>query len=157
MNAVDIAILVVLAALLAKGVWLGLIHELCSLVGLGGGTFLAVRYHTPLAHALGAWVKLSPQWLGGICAVLLFVVTLAVCVLFGMVLSRMLKLVFLGGFNRVLGGLFGLVQGVLLLALILHVLATTDWLREPCRQSRLAPPFVTLGEKILSGGVQLLP
>jgi membrane protein required for colicin V production len=157
MNAVDIAILVVLTALLAKGVWLGLIHELCALIGLGAGTFLAVRYHAPLAHALGAWAKLSPEGLGAICALLLFVVTLVVCVLLGMVLSRFVKLVFLGGFDRVLGGLFGLVQGVLLLALLLHGLTATNWLREPCRQSRLAPPFITLGGKILAGGTQLLP
>jgi len=35
---------------------------------------------------------------------LLFLVTLLFFALLGLVLSRVLKLVFLGGFNRVLGG-----------------------------------------------------
>lgn len=156
MNAVDIAILVVLAVLLAKGVWLGLIHELCALIGLGGGTFLAVRYHEPLAQALGHWVKWSPELLGVACAVLLFLVTLIVCVLLGIILSRVLKLIFLGGFNRILGGLFGLIQGLLLLALALYAFSLTDWFKETRQGSRLAPPFVTLGEKIMTGGRQLL-
>jgi membrane protein required for colicin V production len=157
LNAVDIAILVVLAVLLAKGLWLGLIHELCALIGLGGGTFLAVRYHQALAHALGHWIKLSPEVLGITCSVLLFLVTLSVCGLLGIMLSRALKLIFLGGFNRILGGLFGLVQGLLLLALALYGLSLTDWLKAPRQDSRLAPPFVTLGEQIMTGGRQLLP
>lgn len=157
MNAVDIAILVVLAVLLAKGIWLGLIHELCALIGLGGGTFLAVRYHESLAHSLGHWVKLSPESLGVACAILLFLVSLSGCVLLGVILSRVLKLIFLGGFNRVLGGLFGLVQGMLLLALALYGLSLTDWLKETRQGSRLAPPFVALGEQSLTGGRQLLP
>lgn len=155
MNAVDIAILVVLAAFLLKGVWLGLVHEICFLVGLGGGTFLAVRYHAPLALAFGRWVRLSPEVLGIVCAVLLFLTTLLVCGLLGVMLSRALKLVFLGGLNRVLGGLFGLVQGMLLLALALYGLSRTDWLNGARQGSRLVPPFVVLGERIVTGSRQL--
>lgn len=155
MTAVDIAILVVLAVLLLKGLWLGLIQELCGLAGLGLGAILAVRYHTALAEALPAWASL-PSWLAAAgCFVALFLVTLICFVLLGVVLSRFLKLIFLGGFNRVLGGLFGLFQGVLLLALVLYGFSVADWLKESRRQSHLAPPFVTLGEQIVSGGRQL--
>jgi membrane protein required for colicin V production len=156
MNAVDIAILVVLAVLLAKGLWLGLVHELCTLAGLAGGTILAIRYRDPLSHVFQGWVKLEPELLGTLAATVLFLATLATCMLIGMLLSRVLKLLFLGGFNRVLGGLFGLVQGVLLLTLLLYGLSLTSWLRESRQNSRLAPPFVTLGEQLLGKG-QLLP
>ena len=149
MNAVDIAILVVLAVLLAKGLWLGLVHELCALAGLAGGTLLAIRYREPLSHVFEGWVKLAPELLGTIAASVLFLATLATCMLTGMLLSRVLKLLFLGGFNRVLGGLFGLVQGVLLLTLLLYGLSLTSWLRESRQNSRLAPPFVTLGEQLV--------
>jgi membrane protein required for colicin V production len=156
MNAVDIAILVVLAVCLGKGLWLGLVHELCGLAGLGIGTILAARYHTPLAEALPAWASLPPWLAQAVCFGALFLVTLIGFGLLGVVLSRFLKLIFLGGFNRVLGGLFGLVQGVLLLALALYGLSTTDWLKASCQQSRLAPPFVALGEQVFTGGRQLL-
>jgi membrane protein required for colicin V production len=157
MNAVDVAILVVLAALLLKGLWFGLIHELCGLAGLAAGTVLATRYHASLAEAVPAWSGLSPAVAAAACFVVLFLVTLSCFALLGMGLSRALKLVFLGGFNRVLGGLFGLVQGVLLLALVLYGLSVSNWLKESRQNSGLAPPFVQLGEKIMAGGRLLLP
>ena len=156
MNAIDIAILVVLAVLLLKGLWLGLIQELCGLAGLGLGTVLAVRFHASLAESLPAWLSLPPWLASAACFMLLFLVTLLFFALLGLVLSRVLKLVFLGGFNRVLGGLFGLVQGVVVLALILYGFSLTDWFKETRLASRLAPPFIALGEQILSGGRQLL-
>ena len=45
-----------------------------------------------------------------------------------------------------------LVQGVLLWTLLLHGLAQTNWLLESRQNSRLAPPFVTLGEQLLTKG-----
>jgi membrane protein required for colicin V production len=156
MNAVDIVIVAVLSVLLLKGVWLGLIHELCGLAGLVMGAALATRYHAPLAATLPAWASLPPWLATAVCYAALFLVTLIGFLLLGVVLSRFLKLIFLGGFNRVLGGLSGLVQGVLLLALALYGLSLTDWLKETRQGSRLAPPFVTLGEQLLTGGRQLL-
>jgi membrane protein required for colicin V production len=156
LNAVDLAILVVLAALLFKGLWLGLVHELCGLAGLALGTVLAARYHAALAEALPAWLRLPPAVAGPACFILLFLVTLTCFGLLGAVLSRFLKLIFLGGFNRVLGALFGLVQGTVLVALLLHGIASTGWLKESLQQSRFAPPFVVLGEKLLAEGRQLL-
>jgi membrane protein required for colicin V production len=156
MNALDIIILVVLALLLLKGLWLGLIQELCGLAGLGLGAVLAVRYHASLAAALPTWVNLPPWLATALCFTLLFLATLLFFGLLGLVLARVIKLVFLGGFNRVLGGLFGLVQGALLLCLALYGLSLTDWFKATQQASRLAPPFVVLGEKILTEGRQLL-
>ena len=156
MNAVDIFILAVLGVLLLKGLWLGLIQELCGLAGLALGMVLGARYQAPLAAALPEWVSLPP-WLSGVlCFVLLFLATLLFFGLLGLILSRFIKLLFLGGFNRVLGGVFGLVQGVLLLCLVLYGLSLTDWLKETRQASTLAPPFVVLGEKILTEGRLLL-
>lgn len=156
MNAVDMVILSVLAILLLKGLWLGLIQEFCGLAGLGLGTVLALRFNTALAEALPGWVSLPPWLASAACSALLFLVTLLFFALLGVLLSRLLKLVFLGGFNRVLGGLFGLVQGVVILALALHGLSATDWFKESRQASHLAPPFVALGEQLLMGGRQLL-
>lgn len=156
MNAIDVVILIVLTVLLLKGLWLGLIIELCSLAGLGAGTVLAARYHVALAETLPAWAGL-PSWLGkAACFAALFLVTLCCFALLGIVLSRFFRLIFLGGLNRVLGGLFGLVQGVLLLALVLYGLSATEWLKASRQGSQLAPPFVVLGERVLTGGRQLL-
>jgi len=156
MNAIDIVILAVLLVLLLKGLWLGLIQELCGLAGLVLGTVLGIRFHAGLAEALPPWAGLPPWLANAACFTVLFVVTLVVFGLLGLVLSRFLKLIFLGGFNRVLGGLFGLAEGALLLCLALYGLSATDWFKETRQTSHLAPPFVALEEKVVNGGRQLL-
>ena len=156
MNAIDIAILIVLAVLLLKGLWLGLIQEFCGLAGLALGTILGVRYHASLAESFPAWAGVPPWLSKSICFGLLFILTLVLFGLLGLVLSRFIKLIFLDGFNRLLGGLFGLMQGVVILSLALYGLSATEWLKETRQASRLGPPFVVLGEKVMTGGRQLL-
>jgi len=158
MNMLDIAILLLLAGFLLKGLWRGLLRELCSLCGLFGGIFLAVRYHGPLAELLMEQVA----WPGQLCVVIAFAALLLLTVIFfgllGFVLSRFIKLLFLGGFNRVAGALFGLVQGGLLLTLVLYGLSLST-LPSPLHgwfeQSQLAPPLVRFGDALLHQGRQV--
>lgn len=159
MNLFDIAILLILAGFTLKGLWRGLLRELCSLFGLFGGVFLAVRYHAPLAELLIE----SMAWPETLCLVLAFVALLVLTMIFfgllGFVLSRFVSLLFLGGFNRVAGALFGLVQGGLLLTLVLYGLSLNP-LPPPIRglfeQSGLAPPMVRFGGTLLQQGRQVL-
>lgn len=155
-NIIDVAILITLAALLLKGLWLGLIQEFCGVVGISLGIVLASRYHSSLAAAFPTWSSL-PWLVDAVCFSVLLLATLLFFALFGLLLSRLLKLVLLGGLNRVLGGLFGLCEGVLLLALGLYGLSATDWFKEERIASKLSPPFVSFGEKIVTSGQQFLP
>ncbi len=158
MNLLDIAILLLLAGFLLKGLWRGLLRELCSLCGLFGGLFLAMRYHGPLAELLMEQVA----WPGQLCVVIAFAALLLLTVIFfgllGFVLSRFIKLLFLGGFNRVAGALFGLVQGGLLLTLVLYGLSLST-LPSPLQgwfeQSRLAPSLGRFGDALLDQGRQM--
>lgn len=159
MNGLDIAILVVLAGFLIKGLLRGLLKEVCSLAGLFVGAFLAFRFHGPLAEELMRRVDLPTQIAVVITFMTLFLATMIFFLVLGFLLSRFVKLLFLGGFNRVVGGFFGLAQGVLLLAVVLFAL----WLRplpwgmdDMKRGSTLAPPFVELGRAVLDGSQQVL-
>ncbi len=151
MGLVDIAILVILVFFLLKGVLRGLLKEVCSLLGLVLGGVFAFTFHLPLAQVLQDSVNLPAQlcvW-GSFLAIFLVVVVLFGVI--GFVLSRFVKLIFLGGFNRLAGAIFGLVQGVVLLAMILlalHSSAAPDYVKGRLRGSQLSPPFVTLGESI---------
>jgi membrane protein required for colicin V production len=74
-------------------------------------------------------------------------------------LSRFIKLLFLGGFNRLIGGLFGLFQGVLLLAVVVFALSLQPlpWgMDKVMKTAYLAPPFVDLGEAVLEGSQRVL-
>ena len=154
MNGIDIAILVILCGFLLKGLLRGLLKEVCSLAGLFVGAFLAFRYHGPLAEALLKQVDLPAEIAVAITFTVLFLATMIFFMVLGFLLSRIVKLLFLGGFNRLIGGFFGLSQGVLLLAVLLFALSLRPlpWgMDKVMKKAYLAPPFVDLGDAVLQG------
>ncbi|MDW7644996.1 MAG: CvpA family protein [Desulfuromonadales bacterium] len=151
MNIVDIAILVILAGFTLKGLLRGLLKELCSLLGLVTGALFALYFHAPLAELLVESFRFPLKLAVGIAYVVLFVVCLLFFALLGYLLSRFVKLVFLGGVNRVAGGFFGLMQGGVLLAIGLFALSIGPLpatLGPMLKGSQLAPPFVRLGQVV---------
>ena len=159
MNGIDIAIILILCGFLLKGLLRGLLKEVCSLAGLFLGAFLAFRYHGPLAEALLEHVDLPTEMAVAITFTVLFLTTMIFFLVLGFLLSKVLKLLFLGGFNRLIGGLFGLSQGVLLLAVVLFAvsLRPLPWgMDKVMKQSQLAPPFVDLGDAVLQGSQRVL-
>lgn len=159
MSFIDIGILGILGVFLLKGVLRGLLREVCSLLGLVLGGVFAFTFHLPLAQILQDSFHLPAQvcvWGSFLSIFLLVVIVFGV---FGFVLHRFVNLVFLGGFNRVAGALFGLVQGVVLLSMIVLALNSSvvpKSARTMLRDSQLAPPFVTLGESIFTGSRGLI-
>jgi membrane protein required for colicin V production len=159
MNGIDIAILIILCGFLLKGLLRGLLKEVCSLAGLFVGAFLAFRYHGPLAEALLEHVDLPAQIAVATTFVVLFLATMIFFLALGFLLSRFVTLLFLGGFNRLIGGVFGLSQGVLLLAVVLFALSLRPlpWgIDKVIKKSSLAPPFVELGETVMKGSRRIL-
>ncbi len=159
MNGIDIAILVILCGFLLKGLLRGLLKEVCSLAGLFVGAFLAFRYHGPLAEALLKQVDLPAEIAVAITFTVLFLATMIFFMVLGFLLSRIIKLLFLGGFNRLIGGFFGLSQGVLLLAVLLFALSLRPlpWgMDKVMKKAYLAPPFVDLGDAVLQGSQRVL-
>jgi len=159
LNAIDIGILVVLGIFLLKGLIRGLLKEVCSLLGLVLGGVFAFTFHLPLAQTLQDSFGLPAQlciW-GSFIAIFLLVVIIFGVV--GFLLHRFVKLVFLGGFNRLTGALFGLFQGVVLLAMIVLALNSSvvpKSAQRMVRKSQLAPPFEQLGQSIFSGSKELV-
>jgi membrane protein required for colicin V production len=158
MNGLDIAILVILAAFVAKGLLRGLLKELCSLLGLFGGLYLALHFHLYLAEGLLKTFDLPAQLGVVIAFAAVFLLTVLLFALLGYLLSRFVKLLFLGGFNRVAGGLFGLLQGAVLIVLVLFGLMRSPlpegvqgWLQG----SQLTPPLVRMGETLFQHGRQM--
>lgn len=155
MTALDIAILVILGLFLIKGLLRGFLKEICSLAGLLGGTLLAFAYHASLAQLMSDQLGLPPKLCVVVTFLLLFVSTIFFFAVLGYVLTRFVKLVFLGGFNRILGGLFGMLQSVVLLAVILYALSLSklpDAVQPAFSGSQLAPPFIQLGDSIFHLG-----
>ncbi|MFA5699775.1 MAG: CvpA family protein [Desulfuromonas sp.] len=152
MNVLDIAILAILFLFTLKGSLRGLLKEVCSLVGLVAAAVIAFTFYAPLAARLSAWLHLPLQVCVVAVLILLFVLTMLFFSLLGAILSRFVRLLFLGGFNRVLGALFSLLQGAMILALVLYGLshsALPRTVESAFAASRLRPPFVELGADLV--------
>jgi membrane protein required for colicin V production len=159
MNVIDITILSILVAFTVKGLFRGFLKELCSLLGLIAGAVLAFSFHAPLAEMLAQYFQMPPRIAVFVAFLLLFLATVVFFSLLGYALSRFLKLLFLGGLNRVAGGFFGLLQGVLLLTMTLFSLSLTPLpktVQPAFKGSILSPPFVNLGETVLHGSRQAI-
>jgi len=156
---VDIVILVLLGFFLLKGIYRGLLKEVCSLLGLILGGVFAFSFHLPLAQWLQDSFHLPAQlciW-GSFLAIFLLLVFLFAVI--GFVLSRFVKLIFLGGFNRLAGAIFGMIQGVVILSMIVLALSSSvapEYVRVKVKGAQLAPPFATLGQSIFSGSQSLI-
>lgn len=151
MNLVDIVILVILGIFLLKGVFRGLLREVCSLLGLVCGGLLAFYLHMPVAQ----WLMEMFHWPAQLCVTLgfliIFLTTILIFGALGFLLHRFVSLPLLGGVNRLAGAVFGVLQGFLLLSLILFALHAADvptHVKKELSGSELAPPFATLGKRI---------
>jgi len=158
MNIFDIAILLILAAFLVKGLLRGLVRELCTLLGFGSGALIAFGYHLDFGNWMANEFSLPAAWCQGLAFVVLFLTALLLFGMVGLVLTRYVKLLYVGGLNRVIGGLLGLVQGMLLLSVVLYALSIRDLpggLNRQLDQATLSPPFVDLGEIVFEEGWDL--
>lgn len=159
LSLVDILILVLLAAFLLKGVIRGLLKEVCSLFGLVLGGVFAFSFHLPLAQALQSALGLPAQPCVWAASLAIFVLVIVIFGVLGFVLQGFVRVVFLGSVNRLVGALFGLVQGVVVLSMLVLALNSSvapPWARGMLHDSQLAPPFSVLGMSIYNGGREWL-
>jgi membrane protein required for colicin V production len=120
-------ILITIGALSALwGVWRGLVREVLSLVGWGA-SFVLAQMH---AAQVGAWLPLADsndtlRQLAGF--VVVFVLVLVLSTVLATLLKKLASAAGLGPLDRLLGGLFGALRGLLLLLSITIVVGLTSW------------------------------
>jgi len=113
-SAVDWILLAVLGLSLLLGMWRGIVQEVLSLAGWVAAFYVSQMY-APMA---AAWLPMegSSQMLryaAGFVAV--FVAVLVATVLVSWVVKKLVSAVGLGPLDRLLGSLFGLMRGVVIL------------------------------------------
>ena len=114
LSAVDWILLAVLGLSLLLGLWRGIVQEVLSLVGWVAAFYVSQMY-APLA---AAWLPMegSSQMLRYAAGfVVVFVAVLVATVLVSWVVKKLVSAVGLGPLDRLLGSLFGLMRGVVIL------------------------------------------
>ncbi len=144
LNALDWALVLLLAFSAATGFMRGLIRSVVSLVGLGLGIVLAAWYAPAAAVWLGRWVR-QGQWAqqAMLAEVVAFAGTVAAVYVLASLVGRVLRsashAVGLGFFDRLGGALFGAVRTVLVLAAVLLPLRSFLPMIPFTRESTLLP------------------
>lgn len=113
MTWLDYAVFGVLAVSVAWGAWRGLVREIISILGWVIAFLAANLLAGPLGEHLPQSIP-TAQLRVLAAFVAIFVAVLVVTTLLGLVLSRLVKLVGLGGLDGVLGALFGAARGLLI-------------------------------------------
>ncbi|MDP2587131.1 MAG: CvpA family protein [Candidatus Komeilibacteria bacterium] len=153
MSAIDIIILVILALFVYKGVKLGLIESIGGILGLFVGAYMAGRYYQQVGDMLSG-VLFGSQILANVLGFILvfIVVNRGIALLFwiiGKIFNLIAIIPFLRTFNHLLGGIFGLIEGVIFIGIIVFFLSLipfTQGFGQKVEQSRFAGILETVGK-----------
>lgn len=124
LSAVDWILLAVLSLSLLLGLWRGIVQEVLSLAGWGAAFYVSQMY-APMA---AAWLPMegSSQMLRYAAGfVVVFVAVLVATVLVSWVVKKLISVVGLGPLDRLLGSLFGLMRGVVILLAVTVLVGMT--------------------------------
>jgi len=126
MNYLDIVIFCILGLLLINGIRKGFILSLASLIALVLGIWVAVHFSNFMSSFLIKTVHPTGNWLIILSYFLTFLLVVIVVIIIAKLLEKVVKTVGLGLANRVIGGLFGLLKGILGVSVLLFFLVRFD-------------------------------
>jgi membrane protein required for colicin V production len=140
--------LAVLLVSLLVGAWRGLVVEVVSLVAWVAA-FILAQWFAPDAAALLPMGTASEVVRYAAGFVLVFVATLFAGALVGFLISKLLSAVGLGAINRLLGALFGVLRGVVLILAAAVVIGMTPWKSSSSWQESVGARWATAALGIL--------
>lgn len=128
MNYLDIVILAPFVWGLYRGFSKGLVVEVASLIALVAGLWCALHFSEVAADIMinGMGIALPANYLTPISFAATFVVVAIVIVFISKMIDRFLSAVALGGINKLLGGVFGGVKVLLVMAILLYFVNGLD-------------------------------
>ncbi len=149
MNFLDIGILIIIALTTIRGFFKGLIQEAAGLLATIFSFYLASYYYKDLALKAARFLSNHHILLEIFCFILIFLVSLLLFHFLAMMVRGAIRLVLLGWLDRILGGLFGLIKG----AVIIFFLVTILTVFQPksavlVKGSRFFPPILSFTGKI---------
>ena len=122
MNYLDIIIAIILFLFGFKGLRKGLIIEVVTLLAFCAGIYGAMHFSVFTAAHMQDFMEIDPKYLNTIAFVLTFIILVVLVNLIGKLVSKWVKSMNLGFFDKLGGFLFGIIKGVLLCSVLLMVL-----------------------------------
>lgn len=146
-NWLDWVLAAIVAISVVAAIYKGFVQELISLASVVVGLVVAVIGYARAALWFDDLTK-SHEIALGLGFLVLFLGTLIVGALAGVLARKLIKTAGIQWFNRFLGGIFGLLRGVLVDSILTMAMMTFAIKPEAVRQSALAP-YVTTGARVI--------
>jgi len=121
MNLLDLGIIILLGLITLRGYYRGLFQEIAVLVGVVGGVVAAAHTYLRLASLLQTWIA-DPNHARWVAFAVVFVAVYWLTRLVAHYIQRLLYHLYLDFFERLLGGVFALAKGALLVGFALMLL-----------------------------------
>lgn len=145
-STVDWVLLAVLVLSLLVGLWRGLVFEVLSVLGWVAAFFVA-QWFAPDVAALLPMSSASQSVRYAAAFVLTFIVAVFVAGLLASIVRKMVAAVGLRPVDRLLGGVFGLVRGLVLLLAVAVAISMTPLKDSPWWQKSTGAPILSAALK----------
>lgn len=149
----DLVVFILLAFFVVRGAWVGLIRQLAAFFALVGSYVIAARYVGLLLPWTRNFVD-RPALVFLVSFVLLFLAAAILFSLAGKILHRLVQVVLLGWFDRLLGLLLGIVKAGILASLLYMALASTLSASNTLLSRSCTAPFLREGAELLKTLIQ---
>ena len=132
MSFIDILVLLVLFASLIFGFFRGFVKELLSLMAWAFAFFVAYYFSSRVAINLPFEAEFSIKYVGSF--ILIFIFVLIVSSILIKYISSFVYKIGLGASNIILGGLFGVLRGIIIVYFLIFLIEKTSFVDEPTWQ-----------------------
>mgnify|MGYP003963356607 FL=1 len=132
MSFIDIIVLIVLFSSLIFGFFRGFVKELLSLMAWAFAFFVAYYFSSSVAIIFPFEAEFSIKYVGSF--VLIFIFVLIISSMLIKFLSTFIHKIGLGASNIILGGLFGILRGIIVVYLLIFVIEKTSFVEKPSWQ-----------------------
>lgn len=149
----DFVIIALLLLFILRGLWIGFLRQVTTLVALLVGFVIAGQYHDKLFPFLRGLTE-NPHAVFWVSYVILFAITYVVTMLLGKGLAKVVELTVAGWFDKLLGGILGAAKAcvvIILLNMVLSgVLAPENSMLRDCQFY----PYMNQGTELFRGFIK---
>lgn len=146
-NWVDLIIAVLIGMSVLMGIWRGFVREAMSLITWISAIAVGVIYTVPVSEHFTRISMVGLRYL--LAFVLLVLSVLILGGIFSHLIARLISFTGFGVTDRIIGTLFGLARGAVVVAVAIMITAPTPFSKDPLwMQSHLIPRFEPLSEWI---------
>lgn len=147
-SAFDVLVLVIFLAFLARGIWIGFIRQISSLLAMVGGFLLAGYFDNEFYRFILPYFNDSHTAFL-ITYILLFIAFFFLIKLVGLGLTKVMDITLSTWFDRAVGGLFGIIKGIFITSLIFVVLTSYLSGSNKYLNKSITYPFLKQSSKVI--------